>query len=51
LAVMPMLRQAHDAFVAHWDLIEDAFLGPLRLRPLLHPLAFGTIWDKRAAFR
>lgn len=26
-------------FVAHWDMIVDAFLGPLRLKPLLHPLA------------
>ena len=26
-------------FVAHWPRIEAAFLGPLRLRPLLHPFA------------
>lgn len=29
--------------VAHWDSIADAFLGPLRLRPLLrHPFALGS---------
>lgn len=26
-------------FVAHWQRIEAAFLGPLRIKPLLHPLA------------
>lgn len=26
-------------FVSHWKTIADAFLGPLRMRPLLHPLA------------
>jgi phytoene dehydrogenase-like protein len=32
-------RKLMVPFVAHWSFIEDAFLGPLRLRPLLHPLA------------
>ncbi len=27
------------AFVAHWDTIVNAFLGPLRIGPLLHPQA------------
>jgi phytoene dehydrogenase-like protein len=27
------------ALVSHWDAIVDAFLGPLRVGPLLHPLA------------
>jgi phytoene dehydrogenase-like protein len=35
--------RAYEAFmsplVAQWDRISEAFLGPLRLRPLLHPLA------------
>jgi phytoene dehydrogenase-like protein len=26
-------------FIAHWDLITNAFLGPLRLHTLLHPFA------------
>jgi phytoene dehydrogenase-like protein len=26
-------------FIAHWPRIEAAFLGPLRIKPLLHPLA------------
>ena len=25
--------------VKHWDIIENAFLGPLRIQPLLHPFA------------
>ncbi len=37
--------RAYEEFMApfalHWEQIIAAFLGPLRLRPLLHPLALG----------
>ncbi|GHO84592.1 FAD-dependent oxidoreductase [Dictyobacter formicarum] len=32
-------RNLMRPYVEHWPLIVDAFLGPLRLKPLLHPLA------------
>ena len=32
-------RKLMAPLVADWDVIADAFLGPLRLRPLLHPFA------------
>jgi phytoene dehydrogenase-like protein len=32
-------EQVMTAFVAQWDTIIQAFLGPLRIGPLLHPLA------------
>jgi len=35
-------RKLMTPFVTHWSFIEDAFLGPLRLRPLLHPLALAS---------
>ena len=28
-----------EPFVANWDMIANAFLGPLRIAPLLHPFA------------
>ena len=32
-------EQLMRPIVAHWDAIADAFLGPLRIAPLLHPVA------------
>ncbi len=32
-------KQLMAPLVKHWDIITDAFLGPLRLQPLLHPVA------------
>ncbi|HTK08335.1 MAG TPA: NAD(P)/FAD-dependent oxidoreductase [Ktedonobacteraceae bacterium] len=38
----PSYHQLMASFVANWSLIEQAFLGPLRVPPLLrHPLALG----------
>ncbi|GLV59526.1 FAD-dependent oxidoreductase [Dictyobacter sp. S3.2.2.5] len=32
-------RKLMHPYVEHWPLIVNAFLGPLRVKPLLHPLA------------